>query len=117
MQMRPLTVDDAHLAMVIFAVAIAVVPKVRHFLLFIKLQISLINRLGPIWEEGPGIRNISFFQSNVLSDLDRIEEKYGPLLTDQEKGWMLTSRRQHNIAFKWAVAVFCVLVLLMFLIR
>ncbi len=117
MQMRPLTVDDALLAMVFIAVAIAIVPKARHFVLFIKLQISLINRLGPIWEEGPALRSATFFQSSFLSELDRIEEKYGPLLTDQEKGWLRTSRRQHDIAVKWAIAVFCVLALLMFLAR
>ena len=84
--MRPLTVDDATLAMVVTAVVIALVPKVRHFILYTKLQISLVSRLGPIWAEEPGIRTPAILQTNFLSELDEIEKRYGPQMTNQERG-------------------------------
>ena len=101
--------------MVIIAVAIAAMPNIRHFLLFSKLQISLINRIGPIWEEGPHIR-LSMFRTSYVPELDEIEERFGPQLTDQEKVWLRNSRRQHDIALKWAIAAFCTLMPLIILL-
>lgn len=111
--MRPPTVDDATLAMAIVAVVIALIPWSRHFHLYLRLQISLITRLGAIWDETEGIR-VPLLRTSFLAELDEIEQKYGDRLTGDEREWLQTSRYQHRISFKWSITVFIVLVLCLF---
>ena len=100
--------------MVVAAAAIALIPWVRHFIFFMRLQTSLITRLGPIWEETEGIR-APLLRTNFLSDLNEIEQKHGEKLTDEERGWLRMSRHQQEISTRWAIAVFLLLSVGMFI--
>ena len=102
--------DFAPTVLIIAACIIALVPWARHYILYIRLQISLVTRLGPIWEETEGIRAPFIGKDNFLDELNEIERKYGDQLTDQESGWLDTSRRQQAISTRWPLAVFDLLV-------
>ena len=112
------TVSDRQFSAVLFgaAVIIAIVPRAWHFILFMKLEVSLFNRIGPIWGEGKTIRSARFYASDFIQELNSIERRFGSELTAEERSWLETSRQQHRIAMKWAIAVFVGMVILIFFI-
>ncbi len=104
--------DLLRFALVVATVIIAAVPKLRHFLLFHKLEMSLYNRLGPLWEEGPKLRSLRFFPGDFTADLDAVEKKFGSQMTAEEWEWLRTSRQQHEISGRWFLLVFFTMVLI-----
>ncbi len=115
--MRLVTANTASTALIIAALIIALIPWFRHFTLYMRLQVRLVTRLGPIWEETEGIRAPPLFgKDSFLEDLDEIERKYGDHLTDEERGWLLTSRRQKVISLRWLIVVFIGLALSLFVV-
>jgi len=104
------------LAMTLAALVIALIPWARHYVLYMRLQTSLVARLGPIWEETEGIR-VPLLKTDFLDDLEEIEQRHGENLTDEERDWLATSRRQQKISTRWAIAVFSLLVLAIFTVH
>ncbi|MDJ0758871.1 MAG: hypothetical protein QNJ19_05690 [Woeseiaceae bacterium] len=104
--MQLLSAGAASTVLIVVALIVSLIPWVRHFTLYTKLQISLVTRLGPIWEDTEGIRTHLFGKDSFLEELNEIERKYGDQLTDEEKGWLLNSRRQKAISARWSIVVF-----------
>ena len=100
-------------ALALAAVVIALIPWARHYILYMRLQTSLVLRLGPIWEETEGIR-VPVLKSSFLDDLEEIEQRHGEHLNDKERDWLQTSRRQQKISTRWPFAVFLLLLLALF---
>jgi hypothetical protein len=77
------------------------------------LQTVLGDRLGPIWDETEGIR-FPILKTNFLDDLEEIERRYGEKLTDEERDWLETSRRQQQFSTRSEIVVFFLLLLAIF---
>jgi hypothetical protein len=105
--------ETVTVALALAVLVIALIPWARHYILYMRLQTSLVARLGPIWEETDGIR-VPVFKTSFLDDLEEIEQRHGEHLNDEERDWLETSRRQQKISTRWPFAVFLLLVLAVF---
>ena len=104
------------LAIVVAALLIALIPGARHYILYMRLQTVLVDRPWPIWDETEGIR-VPILKTNFLDDLEEIERRYGEKLTDEERAWLETSRRQQQFSTRWKIAVFLLLLLAIFYVH
>ena len=114
--MRAFIIENATAILIVVGIAIATIPSIRHWRFYMKLQVSLVRRLGQIWEESPHIRGPRLFENSFLAELDEIEKRYGDQLTDQERAWLIASRHQQAISTIWMIVVLAIFVLAAFVV-